>query len=447
MAKSNDRSQKMRDKTKQRAAEAESSGFYPYLIIPEKTKVQYFNPKKGTYEIDVIPYEVTKPKGNPDGLEKGDLFHRRLIYAHDQVGASNKKYLCRKTIGEKCPICEARAALYAEGTAESKALAGKLKARVRELRNIINITDATEEKKGIQIWNSSYPLVGDLLEKEIRDSTRKDRSGFALLEGGATLTIRFDEKTIGDGPNNKPFPFADRIDFENRGDYDENILEDCFDLDSILDVKSYDELEKIFLEVEDEKDEEDNDPPKRSRKSKEEPEEEAPKRSRKAKEEEPEEDTPKRKKKAVEEEEEAPKRSRKSEEKEPEPEDYEPEEGAYVTITDEDGDEATGTVTTLTSKKITIEDADGDEQTFKIADVTIVIAEAPKKKKKKEEEEPPKRSRKAKEEEPGEKPKSKAKGEDEQVCPVKKGTFGEDCDEFDECFECDLWKKCKKAKG
>lgn len=59
--------------------------------------------------------------------------------------------------------------------------------------------------------------------------------------------------------------------------------------------------------------------------------------------------------------------------------DYEPEDGDYVTITEADGDETSGTITGLTAKKVTIDDAEGESQSFMLAKVTIVKAEAPKK--------------------------------------------------------------------
>lgn len=44
--------------------------------------------------------------------------------------------------------------------------------------------------------------------------------------------------------------------------------------------------------------------------------------------------------------------------------------------------------------------------------------------------------------------KKRSEDKDEEVleCPLPDGTFGLDTDDFDECDDCDLWKKCNNAK-
>ena len=59
---------------------------------------------------------------------------------------------------------------------------------------------------------------------------------------------------------------------------------------------------------------------------------------------------------------------------------YEPEEGDFVKITDEDDEVVKGTVTAITAKTITIEDGDEETHKFKLADVTVEAAKAPAKK-------------------------------------------------------------------
>ena len=71
---------------------------------------------------------------------------------------------------------------------------------------------------------------------------------------------------------------------------------------------------------------------------------------------------------------------------EPETEDDEEEEeefevGNYVTVTDSDEEEVTGTIKTLTAKKMVVVDEEGESHTFKPDDVTVAHAEKPKAKK------------------------------------------------------------------
>ena len=55
--------------------------------------------------------------------------------------------------------------------------------------------------------------------------------------------------------------------------------------------------------------------------------------------------------------------------------------GNYVTVTDEDDEEVTGTIKTLTAKKLVVTDDEGESHTFKPDDVTVAHAEKPKAKK------------------------------------------------------------------
>ena len=95
-------------------------------------------------------------------------------------------------------------------------------------------------------------------------------------------------------------------------------------------------------------------------------------------------------------------------EEEEEEEEFEPEEGSYVKITDEEENVVKGTVTAITAKTITIEDKDEEEHKFKRADVTIEEAKAPAKAKGKAKAEP--EEEEEEEEEDDKKSKGKGKG-------------------------------------
>ena len=312
MAKKSSKRGSMRERAKQRAEERQqSSGGGMKFIFPEGHEVKFFQPKKGTSTLDIIPYEVTVDN-HPEGLEAGDLWYRRTIWVHFGIGAEDKSYLCLKTIGKRCPICDARAQMLKDGDADEE-LIKSLKPKERELYNVIDLDD---EKAGVQLWDMSYHLFGKILEDEIREGD-EDLAGFADLQDGKTIKVRFGEKKIG----KNAFLEATRIDFVDRDDYDEDILEDVLDLDAILNILPYEKLEAVFLEVEeadtptkgkdsknkkssdDEEEEEDDTPPSRKKK-----------------------DSGKKKKQDDEEEEEE-KPSRRSKKKpEPEPEDEEEEE-------------------------------------------------------------------------------------------------------------------------
>lgn len=304
----------MRERAKQRAEERQqSSGGGMKFIFPEGHEVKFFQPKKGTSTLDIIPYEVTVDN-HPEGLEPGDLWYRRTIWVHFGIGAEDKSYLCLKTIGKRCPICDARAQMLKDGDADEE-LIKSLKPKEREIYNVIDLDD---EKAGVQLWDMSYHLFGKILEDEIREGD-EDLAGFADLQDGKTIKVRFGEKKIG----KNAFLEATRIDFVDRDDYDEDILKDVLDLDAILNILPYEKLEAVFLEVEEADTPKKGDKKSSSKKQKDEEEEEdedddTPPRRKK--------DSGKKKKQDDEEEEEEKPSKRTSKKKEPEPEEEEEEE-------------------------------------------------------------------------------------------------------------------------
>ncbi len=233
----------------------------------------WYSPEKGKQEINIVPYEITDKK-HTEGIDTGDTWYRKVIYVHKKIGAEEKDYICPKTIKKKCPICEDVKTLadnYEDNKKEIKAL----KAKEREIYNVL---DGDE----IKIWDMSTYLFGTLLDKEL-DMGEDEYGSFFEVEEGYTLKVRFEDETIDGG---KPFLKAGRIDFEERDDLDEDILEKSFDLDNILTVLSYDELNKIHLDIEDD----DIETPEKDEEESEEEEEEKPKKKKAKKKPEPEEE-------------------------------------------------------------------------------------------------------------------------------------------------------------
>ena len=246
--------QSMRDRMKEQAEKSQSHG-PNYIKIPDNKKISFFQPKEGEFELDFLPYEVTS-ENHPKGMKPGDLWAQKSIKVHYGIGAEEKSYICPKTIGKKCPICEMRAEMVNDPTADEKLI----KDLAPKDRAIYQVIDLADEKKGVQLWDYSYHLfekrlLGDINKTENAStaSGRKRSStphgGFADLEGGQTLIVSFIEKKM--GPNK--FYECDRIDAVDRDDYDENILDDTLDLDSVIEILEYDKLKAIFLAI-DEKD-------------------------------------------------------------------------------------------------------------------------------------------------------------------------------------------------
>ena len=222
-----------------------------------------------------------------------------------------------------------------------------------------------------------------LFEKELIEEARDDDEGgfIDFADEEEGMEIKFRASKV--TKNGMEFTEFKSFGFEDRDEkLDEKLLEDAISFDELLTVPTYEEAEKILYgEDKDDEDDEDDE------------DEPAPKKSsKKIDEDEDDEDD--------EDEEPAPKKSSK---KIDEDEDEEDEQ--------EDEEPAPKKSSKKSSKKSKSDEEDDDES----------------------------------DEDEDDEPKLKAKcGGNCEKCPHGH-KFGEDCDDFDECDDCDLWPKCVKA--
>ena len=349
-------------------------------------EVEFFSPKEGRNRINIIPYTI-KTKNHPlvkkGEFEVGEKDYVMDIFTHRGIGPSEATVLCLKeTYGKPCPICEQAAMLKKQGKEKE---AGALKA---SRRVFYNVQDCKNPDK-LLVFEASHFLF----EKELIDEARDDEEGgfvdFADEESGKEIKFRCSKVSKGGFEFNefKSFSFEDRD--ENIPD---KLLESAISFDEIMNVPTYEEVEKILYgeddddsdDSEDDSDEDDEPAPKKSKKradpeedddSEEEEEKPAPKKSAKKSAPESDDDD------SEEDDEPAPKSKSK---KKSEPE-------------DDDSDDSE-------------DDSDEDDEP------------APKKSKKND------------------------CGGDCGKCPFGH-KFGDDCDDFDDCDNCDIWDKCVKVNG
>jgi hypothetical protein len=213
-----------------------------YLTLPagiDDPKRFFFRAeKKGHYSLDILMYRVTADH-NP-AVKAGQKWYQRTIWVHFGIGPDERAVLCPKTIGQPCPICEERRRMEKEPDVDQEAV----KALLPKERELFNVVDLSDPDAGVKVFEISHFLFGKKLEQEVAENP-DDRSGFADLCGGKTLKLRFTEKTL----PGRTFLEVDRIDFEDRGDYDEGWLDATHDLDAMLKVLPYAELQALFLQV------------------------------------------------------------------------------------------------------------------------------------------------------------------------------------------------------
>jgi len=221
---------------------------YGYLNLPREVSV--FTPEKGMVTFDIIPYEVTS-KRHPDRNLKddiaveGNLWYKLPFKRHRDIGSDNEKVVCPSSIGKPCSICEKRAEMIRQDA--DKADTDALKWSLRNLYCIIPL-----DSKKHDIKPHVFDIAQSLFQKEINRTLEEDEDYevFPSLEEGLSLKCRVDMSVIGSG---KPFPEVGKITPIKRDEqYTEDILDAIPNLDEVLNILSYKELEAKFLELDEE---------------------------------------------------------------------------------------------------------------------------------------------------------------------------------------------------
>jgi hypothetical protein len=239
-----------------KSAEKMQSGGGPRTIKLPKGVEMFRVEKAGKYYLDFIPF--TAAEGNPNA-DAGEAHYERTYYVHRNIGANNDMVIClSKTTGKKCPVCQFRSKLEKGEDADEETVKDLLPKR----RQLFNVVDTKRRKKGIQILDISYHLLGELLTETINEGGSKWRKFHSPTEG-FTLCITFKKKKW----NGNVFFEAVNISLVRRKkQYDESIVDEAPCLDEILEILSYDDL-KEKMEGGD-LGEDSDDAPKKGKKSK-----------------------------------------------------------------------------------------------------------------------------------------------------------------------------------
>jgi len=219
---------------------------FGYLNLPKDVSVVKIEDAR-KYQFDFIPYLVTD-EAHPDRDDEydiatpGTLWYRRPFKIHRNIGSDNEVVVCPKSFGKPCPICEYRSKRMKEEA--SKEETDALRPSRRHLYAVIPIGHKKLEEK-IHIWDYSNALFQDLLDEELLED--EQYVVFPDLQEGYTVEVRFSEESLG---KNK-FYEASRVNFiEREMGYDESILETVPNLDEVLNVLSYEQLEKMLFDFE-----------------------------------------------------------------------------------------------------------------------------------------------------------------------------------------------------
>ncbi len=247
------RREKLRNRTKQTAENRSSGGrHFGILNLEGFDDVSFIKPELGWNKWDIIPFAISEdwyPKlrgqnGNPGGLEPGDLDYKLEVAIHSRIGIEEISVLClKRCFGEPCFICD-------QITNDlSKSEKKSLYAKWRVLYNIINI----QKEEGVEIFDVSEFLFEQHLLQQAENSDGEVIT-FSDLEEGNTVEFKAkDKKVIPDVGEPYSFKVFESIKFRDRESYNDDILEQVYPLDSMLKILTYKEQERIYLGLDEEK--------------------------------------------------------------------------------------------------------------------------------------------------------------------------------------------------
>lgn len=231
-----------RDRVLQRARERTVG--VNYLNVGDHPFFKPEAPKAGARQpfqrMDFIPYLVSVPN-HPEGVPTGDYWWRRQFKVHRDIGPAKQRFICPTIANRPCPICEDLERMASDPNASDEVM-DALRAKDREVYNVI---DADHPELGVQVFEHSAFLFGKPLDLEL--NTGDPANGdFPSPIGGRTLHVRFTEQKSG----TYTFMEATRFDFVPREDITEDWLQLALDLDAILIIPTYEELQAAYLGAE-----------------------------------------------------------------------------------------------------------------------------------------------------------------------------------------------------
>lgn len=230
------------------------------LNLPEG--YEFFSPKKGRNEIEILPFNVGE--NHPDvvkgEIEEGDVDYVLDIWVHRGIGVNNSSVVCpNSNFGEPCPICEEVKMMKDQGLEKED-----YKDLYPKRRVIYNIFDHADEK--VKIFSVSHFLFAKELQEEVEANNDEGEIIFAHPKIGKTIKFRAVEEEIGKNTffKYKSFEFVDR-----EEEIDEEILEQAITIDEYLNIKSYEQIKSLFHSgVPDDNDDEEDEEETQKRKDK-----------------------------------------------------------------------------------------------------------------------------------------------------------------------------------
>lgn len=220
----------------------ESTGFTKtFLKLPPG--VQIYKLKVGKAKLDIIPYVAGKR--NPDA-DEGMLYWKVQFWVHRNVGPNRDTVVCpAKTLDKPCPVCEeyARQMRTNPDDDEYKQIQ-EMKPREWEL---IQVRDRNNKEAGIQILPLSFHRFSDkIVEQAAMGEEEQHWDNFWHPKGGKAILVNWGNDSTGERGGS--YIRAKGVNFLERPDLPDALIEKGHCLDECLLVYKYDKLKEMFGE-------------------------------------------------------------------------------------------------------------------------------------------------------------------------------------------------------
>lgn len=187
----------------------------------------------------------------PNVKSPNDTFYHYYTYGWESFATGQYiNVVSPQTIGERCPVSEARYQLRQRGSAEEQEKSNKVMRREQWLINtyVINHSeeqDANDSVKILRYGKQLHKIITDAIEGE--DADQFGAKVFDLTENGCTFRVRCDKQ--GDFPTYVASKFLIPAAIPGLATEDiEKVYEQVLDLKEVFPIKSYDEIQEIVDE-------------------------------------------------------------------------------------------------------------------------------------------------------------------------------------------------------
>lgn len=187
----------------------------------------------------------------PNVENPGKTFHHYYTYGWESFATGQYiNVVSPQSIGERCPVSEARYQMRQRGSAEEQEKSNKVLRREQWLVNtyVINHSDESENNDTVKVLRYGkqlHKIITDAIEGE--DADQFGARVFDLSENGCSFRVRCDKQ--GDFPTYvaSKFLIPAAVPGIQPEDF-EKIYNQVNDLSEVFPIKSYDEIQEIVNE-------------------------------------------------------------------------------------------------------------------------------------------------------------------------------------------------------